>query len=329
MTRASGLGSWPESPVRDLTREVRDRLAGDHIPYLPEQPARGPGADMIGRTAGLLVEMPVDLQPSGWRLTDAPGRDVRRAQSFLREDLDELAEAYDGYTGPLKVQMCGPWTLASALWLPRGDRAVVDSGATRDLVESLAAGALDHLSKVKSLVPGADLILQLDEPSLPAVLTGRLKSASGFGRLRAVEPEAVARGLQSLVKTVAAQADSVVIHCCAPDVPFALLRRVGATGLSIDTTLLTPRTWESVAASVEAGTTLWAGLLPTDTTARHPAELVDPFLEGWHRVGLSEDLLANVIVTPACGLAGSTPTQARAIQALAVDAAGLVAERSV
>ncbi|KNX36661.1 uroporphyrinogen decarboxylase/cobalamine-independent methonine synthase family protein [Luteipulveratus halotolerans] len=325
MTRASGVGSWPDQPVRDVVRRVRDTLADGGIPYVPELPGRGPGADMVGRTAGLLVEMPVDLQPSGWRLTDAPGRDVGRAASYLREDLDEVAEAYDGYSGPLKLQVCGPWTLAASLWLPRGDRAVVDAGAARDLADSLAEGVRELVGRVHRLVPGAALVVQLDEPSLPTVLTGRLRSASGFGRLRAVDPGVVEAGLRTVVEAVGEDAD-VVVHCCAPDVPFALLRRLGSVGIAIDTTLLTPRTWESVAASVESGTPLWAGLVPTGTTASHPREVVDPFVRGWHEVGLEDRLLADVVVTPACGLGTRTPQHAAAVQRLAVEAAAAVSE---
>ena len=51
----------------------------------------------------MLVDLPVDLQPSGWRLTDRPGHDQNRTGAFLREDLDELAEAFDGWTGRLKL----------------------------------------------------------------------------------------------------------------------------------------------------------------------------------------------------------------------------------
>ena len=49
------------------------------------------------------------------------------------------------------------------------------------------------------------------------------------------------------------------VHCCAPDVPIGLLRDAGAQALALDVTLLGPNGWESVAASVEAGTRLWAG----------------------------------------------------------------------
>ena len=194
MSRASGIGSWPGTSVREALAVVRDLLSEDGLPYLPELPARGPGADMVGRAAGLLVDLAVDLQPMGWRFVDRPGRDASRTASLWREDLDELAEAFDGYTGELKLQVAGPWTLASSVWLHRAERAVVDEGATRDLVASLAEGVRVHLGEVQRLVPGARLVLQLDEPGLPAVLAGRLPTASGYGVLRAVDPQVAAGG---------------------------------------------------------------------------------------------------------------------------------------
>src|SRR4051812_50081564 len=95
---------------------------------------------MIGRAAALLVDLPVDLQPVGWRLVDRPGRDLSRAQGWLRQDLDVLAELADGYAGPLKVQATGPWTLAAGLYLPRLERGGVDPRACRDLGRARAGG---------------------------------------------------------------------------------------------------------------------------------------------------------------------------------------------
>ena len=234
MSRASGIGSWPGTSVREALAVVRDTLADDGLPYLPELPARGPGADMVGRSAALLVDLSVDLQPMGWRFVDRPGRDASRTASLWREDLDELAEAFDGYTGELKLQVAGPWTLASSVWLHRAERAVVDVGATRDLVASLAEGVRVHLDEVQRLVPGADLVLQLDEPSLPAVLAGRLPTASGYGRLRAVDPQVAAAGLRDVL--AAAGERRTAIHCCAPDLNWPLLRGTGARALAVDTT---------------------------------------------------------------------------------------------
>ena len=324
MSRASGIGSWPGTSVREALAVVRDTLADDGLPYLPELPARGPGADMVGRSAGLLVDLAVDLQPMGWRFVDRPGRDASRTASLWREDLDELAEAFDGYTGELKLQVAGPWTLSSSVWLHRAERAVVDEGATRDLVASLAEGVRVHLDEVQRLVPGADLVLQLDEPSLPAVLAGRLPTASGYGRLRAVDPQVAAAGLRDVL--AAAGERRTAIHCCAPDLNWPLLRGTGARALAVDTTLLGPRGWESVAATVESGVALWAGVLPTDGAATSVSSTVGALVDRWREVGLPVADLTDVTVTPTCGLAGLTPDQARSVQQMAADTARALTE---
>ncbi len=333
MTLASGIGSWPGTDVREPLRIIRE-LLGDlepgsgvtGLPYLPELPARGPGADLVGRAAGLLVELPVDLQPAGWRLVDRPGRDARRTSALWREDLDELAEAFDGYAGPLKVAVAGPWTLASSVWLPRGERAVVDEGACRDLAESLAEGVRSLLATVARLVPGADLVLQVDEPSLPAVLDGRLPTASGFGKLRAVDPQAALPALQEVV--AAAGGRHTVVHCCAPHPPLPLLRRCGAGGISVDTLGLTPRGWEGLAVAAEEGLRVYPGCVPATGELPRAAELADAVGAAWRRIGMPRGGLADLVVTPTCGLAGSDPAEAVSRQRACVDVARELAQAS-
>ena len=322
MTLASGIGSWPGTSVRSAVHIVRDLLA-DHLPYLPELPDRGPGGDMIGRTAGLLVDLHVDLQPVGWRFVDRPGKDAGRTGALLREDLDELAEAFDGHTGRLKVQVVGPWSLAADLWLNRGERAIVDEGACRDLVESLAEGVRTHIGTVRSLVPGAEIVLQVDEPSLPTVLAGRLPTASGFGRLPSLDPQVAAAGLATVL---GAHDGETVVHCCAADPPLPLLRAAGPTALSVDTSLLHPRAWEGVAVAVEDGIRLYAGAVPTDGSLTRAQEVAERLVEQWRRIGMPR--LADVVVTPACGLAGTSPKLAAAIQQSAKDTAAELDERS-
>lgn len=302
---------------------MRDLLSEDGLPYLPELPARGPGADIIGRGAGMLADLAVDLQPMGWRFVDRPGHDSHRTSGLLREDLDELAEAFDGYEGDLKVQIAGPWTLASSIWLHRGERSVVDAGATRDVIASLAQGLRVHLGEVAQLAPKANLVVQIDEPGLPAVLAGRLPTASGFGRIRAVDPTTAAEGLRDVV--AAAGDRYTVVHCCAPDVPLVLLRDTGVKAVSVDIALLTAQGWESLAATVEAGVDLWAGVIRTDGAAvgarAGASDVIGPLVQAWRRVGLPRPDLSTVSLTPACGLAGLTPEGARSVQRLAVDAA--------
>ncbi|MFK0122587.1 methionine synthase [Streptomyces nigra] len=321
---ATGVGSLPGGDAREAAKTATGSF--EDFPFLAELPARGPGADMIGRTAGLLVELYARVEPSGWRLGDRPGRDTRRARSWLREDLDALEEFTQGYEGPLKVQAVGPWTLAAALELRNGEAALSDPGACRDLAASLAEGLREHLAEVGRRVPGARLVLQLDEPSLVAVLRGQVRTASGYRTHRAVDWQIVEATLRDVVGV---HGDGpVVVHSCAPDVPFALLRRAGAAAVSFDLSLLTERNDDAIGEAVEGGTRLFAGVVPgTDAPLSDPAGSVMGVRTLWRRLGLSPGLLAETVtITPACGLAGASPDYARRALAHCVQAARSLAD---
>jgi methionine synthase II (cobalamin-independent) len=299
----------PGQDAREAVKTVTGTF--EDFPYLPELPARGPGADMIGRTAGLLVELYARVEPSGWRLGDRPGRDTKRARAWLREDLDALEEFTQGYEGPLKVQAVGPWSLAAALELRSGEAVLSDAGATRDLAASLAEGLRLHLAEIRRRVPGATPVLQLDEPSLTAVLRGRVRSASGYRTYRAVDRQIVEAALREVAG--AHDGGPVVVHTCAPDVPFALLRRAGVAGISFDFSLLTERDDDAIGEAVEGGTRLLAGVVPgTDGPLSDPAGSVMGVRTLWRRLGLPPGLLAEAVtLTPSCGLAGASPEYAR------------------
>lgn len=316
------MGSWPGDDPREAIVTIRDLLA-EQLPYVPETPGRGPGADIIGRGTAVLTDLPVELHPSGWRLTSRPGRDLERAASFWRQDLDEVAEAYDGYAGRLKIALAGPWTLASSIELPGGERVIVDLGAATEVAESLADGIAVLLGRIARLVPGAKVVLQLDEPSLPAVLAGSIPTASGYGRLRAVDPQDALSNLRTVID---AYAGETLIHCCHPTAPIPLLRQAGATGLALDLTEASAARWESVAATLEAGQHLYAGLLRTDGSTS-VAGAAREVLEQAERVGIEPALLRSIVISPACGLAGSTRTSAIATQRAAIELAGELADQ--
>ncbi|KMO99492.1 methionine synthase [Streptomyces roseus] len=320
---ATGVGSLPGGDAREAARTATGSF--EDFPYLPELPARGPGADMIGRSLGLLVDMYAHVEPSGWRISDRPGRDSKRARSWLGEDLDALEEFTQGYQGKLKVQAVGPWTLATALELHGGEAVLQDAGACRDLAGSLAEGLRDHLADVRKRVPGAEIVLQLDEPSLTAVLLGRVRSASKYRTYRAVDRQVVEGTLRELF---AVHDGEVVVHSCAPEVPFGLLRRAGATGVSFDFSLLTEREDDAIGEAVESGTKLFAGVVPgTDAPLSDPGGSVMGVRKLWRRLGLAPGTLAeSVVVTPACGLAGASPAYARAAQAHCARAARSLAD---
>ncbi|WP_431953563.1 methionine synthase [Actinacidiphila sp. bgisy167] len=307
---ATGVGSMPGGDAREAARTATGAL--EALPFLPELPARGPGADMIGRTLGMLVELYARVEPSGWRFGDRPGRDTRRAKAWLGEDLDALEEFTQGYEGPLKLQAVGPWTLAASVELKNGEAALSDAGACRDLAASLGEGLRLHLEDVRRRMPGARPVLQLDEPSLTAVLQGRVRTASGYRTHRAVDRGVVEGALREVMAAVGDV--PVIAHSCAPEVPFALLRRAGVAGVSFDFSLLTEGDWDAFGEAAEAGTALLTGVVPgTDARLSDPAGSVGGVRALWRRLGLAPgDLGTSVAVTPSCGLAGASPAYARA-----------------
>ncbi|MFJ1591720.1 methionine synthase [Kitasatospora albolonga] len=328
---ATGIGSMPGGDAREAAKTVTGSFAdGRGMPHLAELPARGPGADMIGRTVGMLVEMYGHVEPSGWRISDRPGRDTRRARSWLGEDLDALEEFTQGYEGLLKVQAVGPWTLAAALELRGGEAMLADAGACRDLTGSLAEGLRAHLAEVRRRMPGAEVVLQLDEPSLTAVLRGRVRSASGYRTYRAVDRQIVESALRDVLAVVGEEGPAIV-HSCAPEVPFALLRRAGAAGISFDFALLTEREEEAIGEAVESGTQLFLGVVPSTDAATGPLSDPGGSVMGvrtlWSRLGLNPGTLAeSVTVTPSCGLAGASPAYARTALAHSARAARSLAD---
>ncbi len=309
MTRGSGVGSMPGEDYRETVKVV---LGETDLPFLPELPGRGAHADMTGRALAVMVELGADLQPAGWRLTDAPGVDHRRARSLLAQDLDAVEEQLDGFTGTFKVQVAGPWTLAATVEKPRGDRLLSDRGARRELAQALAEGVRGHVADVRRRLPGADVVVQVDEPALPAVLAGGVPTASGFHRHRSVDPPTASEALGWVLAAVTDAGAVPVVHCCAADVPVSLLTGAGAAGVSVDLAVLSVGAYDSVAEVLERGGPVHLGVVPTqraDTTER---ELTDRVLRFLDMLGFDPDSAGeSLVVTPACGLAGSDPGWAR------------------
>ncbi|WP_207782687.1 hypothetical protein [Phytoactinopolyspora limicola] len=321
---ASGVGSLPYEDRDEAARVVLGELP--EFPHVPELPWRGAGSEIVGRTAALLVDLHVDLQPSGWRLVDRGGFDERQARSALRADLDAMEIAAHGYAGPLKLQVGGPLTLAATLQRTRGDRAVADHGARRDLAESLAEGVAGHVADLAKRIPGASLVVQLDEPSLPAVLAGEIPTISGFGRLRAVRNDEAETLLRAVIDAVDAP---VVVHCCAARLPASLVHRAGAVAVALDITLVDGEYVTDLAQAVDAGLGLWPGIVPSLEPETPPAdrELAQRMVGLCRRLDQDPAQMApRMVVTPTCGLAGSGVPWARHAYRLARETARTFAD---
>jgi hypothetical protein len=319
---STGVGSLPGTdPLAAAALVVEE---APQLPHLAELPGRGAGADAVGRSGALLVDLAIQTVPEGWAITSRPGTDRRRALQLLGDDLAALELTALGYAGPLKVQALGPLTLAASLARPMGEAALSDRGLRRDLAVSLAEGVAGHLAEVQARVPGAALVLQLDEPLLPAALSGRVATRSGWGRLAPVDEHEATTLLQTVLQAVP-DADRRWVHCCAADVPVRLLVAAGARGLSLDLGLVGGRL-DDLGQAVDDGATLVLGAVPTrpapdaDTATRAVLDL-------WTRLGFAPSLRRDrTVVTPTCGVAGLDVAAARAVYRVAREAAAAVAD---
>jgi methionine synthase II (cobalamin-independent) len=302
LIRTTGIGSWPGTDMADAVKTAFAECPD--LPYLPELPARGAYAQLIGRSTAFFAGLAVDLQPAGWRLTDASSRDHRRAISTLRADLDMLEEHAQDYEGTVKLSVAGPWTLAAMIERPRGDRVLADPGARRDVSQSLAEGIAQLVAELVRRLPDVDPLIQLDEPMLPAVLAGSLPNASGLLRHRAIEPSEVSGAISHAAHRLAPT--PVVVHCCAAGPPIDLLRTAGVSGMLLDIDQLTGAEWDVVGASLEAGPWIGMGALPTDRTIGTD-QVARRVLKLLRDLNLEPTLLAErTVITPACGLASAT-----------------------
>jgi methionine synthase II (cobalamin-independent) len=326
-------GGNPLEAARVIVGELPD------FPHLPELPGRGPGADITGRAAALLVDMPTEVTPRGWRIAERPGRDSRRARSYLSADLDALEEVLDGYEGLLKLQVAGPWTLAATLEQPRSlNPSLADSGLVADLAASLAEGVATHVAEVAKRLPRATLAVQVDEPALPAVVAGTVPTASGLGRVRAPDEEFLRERLRQVVTAAGRYS---IVHCCSRGYPFGIIRASGAHALSLDISQLRSPDYDELAAAAEAGLGLLfgypervpetprGGLEGSSPPAGRatPKAVADSVAEVWRRMAQPPAKCAEqVVITPACGLAGSSPEQARKTLGLVREASRILPE---
>ncbi len=303
MTAVTGTGPWPGPDVLAAQRAVLDEVTAvpsgvTGIPWAVRLPSRGPLGSLAGATAGLLVDLPVELGAHGWQLADRPGLDLGRLRAVAREDLDALAVAALGYAGPFVVPVCGPLTLAAHLYLARGDRVVGDTGAVAELSESLAAGIAEHLAAVRRAVPGVQPTVLLHEPLLAQVVAGVLPTFSGYSRLRSVRVPVAAELLGVVVGVLRAAHVETVVHVGGAAGLLGPVRSTGAAGLGLTVAGLDERAWERVAEVVEDGAVLWAQLPPATVSSCAGPDVraqAGAVLDPWRRVGL-----------PARGLSGVT-----------------------
>jgi methionine synthase II (cobalamin-independent) len=326
---ASGTGSWPGVTPRQAAEVVVGELAGA-LTHIVELPARGVGADIIGRAGALLVDVAIDTVPRGYRIVARPGTVTRRAASLLDEDLDALEQAWEqaglrGKEHPVKVQAPGPITLAAELELSNGHRAITDSAAIRDIAASLAEGVAAHRATVARRL-GTTVAVQFDEPLLPTALAGRLTGVTALSPVEAIDETLATTLLDNCVDAAGAE---VMVHSCATGLPWNILQHSIIRALSVDVSTLQTTDFDGIAEFVESGRTIMLGVVPATEPARRPSveEVATAAVAVTDRLGFARSALRDRIgITPACGLAGATSQWARTAIGLAREAAEAFAE---
>lgn len=251
----------------------------------------------------------------------------------------------------LKVHVTGPVSLAAAIHLHYGERALRDYGARRDIAQSLAAGLAVHAQKVGAAVPGAELTLQIDEPDVAAALAGTIPTASGYRTLRAIPvselrqtwntlvgearkagfakvainlaPAQLVPGGTGVTGTSASEPGAPAAETAAWRTALEAALDSGIDAVAVPLAILDTGHWEQLAGAIESGMGVWAGTVPAMAGQAPPsyAALVERIMRPWRGLGLAEASLNQLRITPETGLAALTPQEARSVLNRALDVA--------
>lgn len=180
--RASALGILPGVSAQEAAQVVAGEFT-DAL-FLPVLPERGPGADPVGRTAGLLSAISSDFStsviPSGWRISRTPGIDMQRAHDFLRQDQDAIEEHAQGFSGRFTCAVVGPISWCARVESASGESLIRDLGAVSEVSLVLVEAVDAHFRSVQRIFPDAQVTIVIEEPHAVAACVGTIPTASGL-----------------------------------------------------------------------------------------------------------------------------------------------------
>lgn len=315
---ATGVGSMPGVDARESTAIVVGEFGA--FPHVVQLPARGPGGDPVGRSAAMLADVDrafeVETTVSGWRVGHAGQGVLRRARAWMSEDLEVLEESVGTHRGPVKIQVTGPITLAARITDPAGEALLRDRGAVTEISVAAAAAFAGLVARMQRAFPHAHVVVQVDEPDIPAVLAGRVRTSSGRLTYRSLEPPVVQSLLQTVIQAITSAGGLGGIHCFHPEPPIGLFRDAGAQFLGVDLDRPLPAD-ESLAQAWEDGIGLLLGCVPVRAFDRATTPSSDAQISALLRDFMSDsgfsEVPSNVAITPSSGLAGIEPLLARRV----------------
>lgn len=339
LVRASGRGDFPGEDLGEAMSRVEGELGAPHLPFLPHLPALGWRSTPLARTLAVCEGLAFDGASFGWRMVHSGGRGAREsalAQDRLLSDINLLADRVgaqkkrfgSGQSPVYKIQLVGPLTLAASIYLPGGEHAISDAGASRDLLESFLEGLERWGESLREALqaPQALITVQLDESEFQRLMEGSIPTVSGFRSLSALQPHYYQQVYRRVAERFAELNLQLILDVDGTSLkpvqelklltqprpaldalallkamqvegaaPYALLlhpdrARLKGPGMLQVPPLSDPRSWELVAQLLDVNTQLW---LPVVTSARVPDQ-VRRLYSLWREVGLEPTQLSAV-----------------------------------
>jgi methionine synthase II (cobalamin-independent) len=317
----TGIGSLPHT---QLEMGLQAALALD-IPFLPQLPAGRPSEFMIPQAleglpglrwdeeglctvdlgkwgegrAGFEARLEAALSSGGLESFEPSLEGCRAWRPFLWEvENRKLAFA--------KAQLAGPFTVRSVARTSEGHATLDVPGLDEAIFRLVLARSLAMVKALRRA--GTTPLFFLDEPGLYAFERSNPRHLLAMQELRL------------LVVALQREGALVGVHCCG-NTDWASLLDAGPDVLSLDVRLSLDAVLEesgAFARFLESGATLSLGIIPTNLVSTYEVgELVDavevslkaalPPGQSFERVG------AQVLLTPACGLAMRTVVDAEHI----------------
>jgi hypothetical protein len=294
---ATGIGSLPHADAHvaaGLVLEVHPEL-----PSTPQLPRRSVREQMLAQVAAALPEVEVGGDGGLTVLagpTGAPTAPAAEAFGGLTAFL-ELASA--GAVPPrVKTQVTGPLTLGTAL--ARAGLAVPQAFRRAGAAVTAVIAAVERL--IASRLGAVPVLLVLDEPVLA--------TWSDLG-----EPMSREEAIDLLSGVLASSRSVTGVHVCG-DGDVRLAYEAGPQVLAVPATTHLLGHAGTLARHLDGGGWVAWGAVPTDRPLGEGVDvlwrrLVTLWCELTRRGADPRAVRTQALITPACGLAGHGPTQAR------------------
>ena len=299
-----GLGELPGASII----AAADIVAGEtgDLRQLPILPARG--VDVVGLTTGILPGINVDAGPRSWVLSTRPQLRTRRIWDRVEADLDQCEQAWGTRIDAVKIQVAGPWTLSASIELSNGHRALTDTGALRDLTESLIAGIQEYSADVRARFD-TEVYVQLDEPLLAQVRDGSLPGTSQFDEIPSINGVDLGERLAGVIERAEVRYLNQTGY--PPLWKVAQVAGVETCQVTLDTVRGSEQ-YDGIGHALAAG--MRVGLGMTRAGDDHdPRHLAVDVARMWDELGLDRTLLTHAVdVHPRGGLANCTLLDAAA-----------------